>query len=122
MWSSRFLLDLLLTVRPRAGEELDKELWEMLSDDCVMGAPPYRKPLRGKMKIAAILKIILQLTPDFHYSRQWVQGSDLALEFRGHLDGKPEFPIQGLFLFFFDFPTSPFSFFFPHESLTQALI
>ena len=42
----------------------------------------------GKLKVMTILKIILELVPDFTYKRQFVEGDDIALEFVGHVDGQ----------------------------------
>eukprot|EP00008_Paramoeba_atlantica_P005226 CAMPEP_0201487404 /NCGR_PEP_ID=MMETSP0151_2-20130828/12849_1 /ASSEMBLY_ACC=CAM_ASM_000257 /TAXON_ID=200890 /ORGANISM="Paramoeba atlantica, Strain 621/1 / CCAP 1560/9" /LENGTH=140 /DNA_ID=CAMNT_0047872423 /DNA_START=61 /DNA_END=483 /DNA_ORIENTATION=+ len=77
-------------------EEAKQELFHMIADDVVMGAPPYRKKLTGKMKVWTILGIIIDLVPDFKYDRQFVDGSDLALEFLGHVDSQDKFPVQGI--------------------------
>ena len=65
----------------------------MLCDDVTVGAPPYWAKLEGRELVANLLGIILETIEDFTYHRQWINGREIALEFRGHI-GKLE--LQGI--------------------------
>ena len=56
-----------------------------LADDVSMGAPPYWNELQGKEVVHRLLSVIVDTIEDFTYHREWVDGSELALEFRGHV-------------------------------------
>ena len=53
----------------------------ILSEDVVMGAPPHWKKLEGKPMVSRVLGIILNTLEEFAYHREWIEGSELALEF-----------------------------------------
>ena len=69
------------------------ELAAILADDISMGAPPYWSKLEGKDLVAHLLGIIIGTIEDFTYHRQWVEGTELALEFHGHVG---EHQLQGI--------------------------
>ncbi|MFT4570663.1 MAG: hypothetical protein ACI8TX_000721 [Hyphomicrobiaceae bacterium] len=65
----------------------------MLADDITIGAPPYWGHLEGHDLVGRLLKLILQTIEGFTYHREWRDGVELALEFRGKV-GKTE--LQGV--------------------------
>lgn len=74
-------------------------LSDVLSEDISMGAPPYWSSLSGKPLVHHLLGIIVTTIEDFTYHREWVDGRELALEFRGHVD---EHELQGIDLITLD--------------------
>ena len=56
-----------------------------LAEDITMGAPPYWTPMQGKEVVSRLLGVIVETIADFTYHREWVDGNELALEFRGHV-------------------------------------
>ena len=66
---------------------------ELVADDITMGSPPYWNKLEGKPLVVHLLGVIVHSIDDFTYHRQWRNGRELALEFRGHY-GKHE--LQGI--------------------------
>jgi len=66
---------------------------ELVADDISMGAPPYWNKLEGKPLVVYLLGVIVHSIEGFTYHRQWRDGRELALEFRGHY-GKHE--LQGI--------------------------
>src|SRR3989338_119951 len=83
-------------------EEKLEKISALVSEEVTMGAPPYWKRLEGKLKVCILLGIIIDLIPDFEYHRQFVDGSNVALEFTGHLEGNSKFPVQGIDLITLD--------------------
>ena len=65
----------------------------ILADDVRLGAPPYWNELEGRALVAHLLGLILHTIEDFTYHREWRSGSELALEFRGHVG---EHQLQGI--------------------------
>ncbi len=57
----------------------------LLAEDMTMGAPPYWNKLEGIDVIHYLLGVIISTIEDFTYYREWVSGSELCLEFRGHI-------------------------------------
>jgi hypothetical protein len=74
-------------------------LGEIIAEDIAMGAPPYWAPLGGKALVQHLLGIIIDTIEDFTYHREFVQGAELALEFRGHVG---EHQLQGIDLITLD--------------------
>jgi hypothetical protein len=72
---------------------------EVLADDVTLGAPPYWTKLRGKEIVQHLLSIIVDTIEDFSYQREWLSGSELALEFTGHIG---EHRLQGIDLISLD--------------------
>jgi hypothetical protein len=80
----------------------DKDLGalrEILSPAIKLGAPPYWGDLEGRDLVTHLLGIIVTTIEDFTYHREWVDGRELALEFRGRV-GKLE--LQGIDLITLD--------------------
>ena len=59
----------------------------VLAEDVTLGAPPYWAKLETKEVVLRLLNIIINTIDDFIYHREWINGSELALEFRGSVDG-----------------------------------
>jgi len=72
---------------------------DVLADDVTLGAPPYWNPLEGRELVAHLLGLIVQTIEDFRYRREWVSGSELALEFTGRVG---DLDLQGVDLISLD--------------------
>ncbi len=59
----------------------------VLAEDVTLGAPPYWAKLETKEVVLRLLKIIINTIDGFTYHREWINGPELALEFRGSVDG-----------------------------------
>lgn len=62
-------------------------LGEVLAEDVTVGAPPYWTKHEGRQVVHRLLGIIIETIDDFTYHREWVEGPELALEFRGSIGG-----------------------------------
>jgi len=60
---------------------------EMLSDDVVFTSPVAFKPYAGKAITTAILRNVVQVFEDFHYTRQMIDGPLHAYVFEAKVDG-----------------------------------
>ena len=59
----------------------------VLAENVTLGAPPYWAKLETKEVVLRLLKIIINTIDEFIYHREWINGPELALEFRGSVDG-----------------------------------
>jgi len=57
----------------------------VLAPEVEIGAPPYWEPLRGAPLVQHLLGLILETVEGFTYHREWANGRELALEFRGRV-------------------------------------
>jgi hypothetical protein len=57
----------------------------LLAPDVEVGAPPYWEPFRGAALAQHLLGLILETVEGFTYHREWCDGAELALEFRGRV-------------------------------------
>lgn len=71
----------------------------VLAEDVALGAPPYWKKLQGREIVQHLLGLIVETIEDFTYHREWADGRELALEFRGHVGGRE---LQGIDLITLD--------------------
>lgn len=71
----------------------------VLAPDVTLGAPPYWKKLAGRELVQHLLGLIVATIEDFTYHREWRDGRELALEFRGHVGGSE---LQGIDLITLD--------------------
>jgi hypothetical protein len=71
----------------------------VLAESVRMGAPPYWNELEGRPLVAFLLGVILHTIDDFTYHREWVDGAELALEFRGRVG---DLDLQGIDLITLD--------------------
>jgi hypothetical protein len=74
-------------------------LTALLREDVTIGAPPYWTKLEGRPLVHHLLGLILETIEGFTYYREWQQGGELALEFRGTVDG---LELQGIDLISLD--------------------
>jgi len=80
--------------------ERDMEaLREVLAEDVTMGAPPYWNKLQGRDVVHQLLGLIVETIEEFTYHREWRDGAELALEFRGHVGDRD---LQGIDLISLD--------------------
>lgn len=59
----------------------------VLAEDVTLGAPPYWTKLETKEVVLRLLGIIINTIDEFTYHREWIDGPELALEFRGSVEG-----------------------------------
>ena len=71
----------------------------MLAEDISMGAPSYWAKLQGRDLVHHLLGLVVHTIEDFSYHREWQDGSELALEFTGHVG---ELDVQGIDLITLD--------------------
>jgi hypothetical protein len=80
--------------------ERDMEaLRDVLADDVTMGAPPYWNKVQGREVVHHLLGLIVDTIEEFTYHREWRDGAELALEFRGHVGDRE---LQGIDLISLD--------------------
>lgn len=93
-------IDSFLSEWHRVVAAKDREaLRGLLAEDVSMGAPPYFEKLRGRDLVHHLLGLILHTIEDFTYHREWQNGGELALEFRGRVGG---LELQGIDLISLD--------------------
>ena len=66
---------------------------DLLAEDVKLGAPPYWGTLEGRDLVTYLLTLIIQTIDGFTYHREWRNGAELALEFKGTVGGKN---VQGI--------------------------
>lgn len=71
----------------------------LLADDVCLGAPPYWEPFRDRDLVEHLLGLILETIQGFTYHREWRNGREIALEFRGRV---AERELQGIDLISLD--------------------
>jgi hypothetical protein len=71
----------------------------VLAEDVELGAPPYWNPLQGRALVQHLLGLILETIEGFTYHREWSQGRELALEFKGRVG---DLDVQGIDLISLD--------------------
>lgn len=74
-------------------------LGAVLAPDVTLGAPPYWSKLAGRELVQHLLGLIVHTIEDFTYHREWLEGRELALEFRGRVG---EIELQGIDLISLD--------------------
>jgi len=72
---------------------------DLLAEDVIIGAPPYWEPLEGHPLVTHLLGIIVTTIEDLRYRREWIDGNELALEFRGQVGDEQ---LQGIDLITLD--------------------
>ncbi len=65
----------------------ESQMRALMADDVVFRPPTYWKDWGGPDIVARILSHVRQVFEGLTYHREWVDGSDLALEFTGTIDG-----------------------------------
>ncbi len=81
-----------------AEQDVDS-LGDVLCDDVTLGSPPYWPRLEGAEVVQHLLGIVIRTIENFTYHREWWKGSELALEFTGHVG---ELELQGVDLISLD--------------------
>jgi len=85
---------------PRIVESRDLgALGEILGESPTLGAPPYWQKLAGRDVVHHLLGIIIETIEGFTYHREWINQSELALEFTGQVAGMD---LQGIDLITID--------------------
>jgi len=69
-----------------ADRDLDA-LHDLLAADVSLGVPPYWAKLSGREISHHLLGLIVHTIDDFTYHREWQTGNQIALEFKGSVDG-----------------------------------
>jgi hypothetical protein len=92
--------DAFLTDWHRIVAEKDRDgLRARLAEHVSLGAPPYWTKLEGRDVVHHLLGLILDTIEGFTYHREWREGAELALEFRGRVG---ELELQGIDLITLD--------------------
>jgi hypothetical protein len=68
-------------------------LGAVLAPDVTLGAPPYWSKLAGRELVQHLLGLVVNTIEGFTYHREWRDGVELALEFRGRVG---EIELQGI--------------------------
>lgn len=68
-------------------QDIDAAL-ELLHEDVVFRSPVVFTPYRGRFAVAPILKAVVQVFEDFHYTRELTSPPDHALLFRARIGDK----------------------------------
>jgi len=83
----------IVAEKDRAGLE------RVLAEDVTLGVPPYWQKLHGRPIAVHLLMLIVHTIEDFTYHREWRDGREFALEFRGHVG---DIELQGIDLLTLD--------------------
>jgi len=75
-----------------ADRDLDA-LFDLLAPDVSLGVPPYWGRLEGREIAHHLLGLIVHTIDGFTYHREWQKGEQIALEFKGEVDGRE---LQGI--------------------------
>lgn len=82
------------------GSYRDPAVFEaMLADEVVLHTPRFWNPVTDRRWLMGILSMIPQVIEEFTYHRQWIDGDEVLLEFRGTVDGKA---LHGIDIFTLD--------------------
>ena len=65
----------------------------VLAKDVSIGAPPYWEKIDGRDLVGHLLGLIVHTIEGFTYHREWRDGSEFALEFRGRVG---DIELQGI--------------------------
>lgn len=57
----------------------------LVADDAVISSPAFYKPKASKPYVVAILTAVVSGFEDFVYTKEWVDGSDIILEFESRI-------------------------------------
>ncbi len=63
-------------------------LSSIIADDAVLLSPAFWKPREGKDKVLAILKAVTDTFEGLTYTKEWISGDEIILEFETTVDGK----------------------------------
>lgn len=74
-------------------------LRKVLAPDVAIGPPPYWTKLNGEKLVHHLLGLVIETIEDFTYHREWQDGTELALEFTGHVG---DMDLQGIDLITLD--------------------
>ena len=74
-------------------------LSDVLAEDVTMGAPPYWQDFEGVEVVQHLLGLVIETIEGFSYHREWVDGRELALEFKGRVG---DIDLQGIDLITLD--------------------
>lgn len=69
-----------------ADRDLDG-LDELVAEGAHVSSPAYWSPKGPKPYVMQILKAVIDGTNDFHYTKEWVDGNEIILEFTAEIDG-----------------------------------
>jgi len=75
-----------------AEKDLDA-LEKLLTEDVTIGAPPYWDKLAGRDLVHHLLGLVIDTIEGFTYYREWRDGNELALEFKGRVG---DLDLQGI--------------------------
>jgi SnoaL-like domain len=68
---------------------VDDQRFDMLDDliaeDARLLSPAFWKPRQGRDNVAAVLRAVAGIFEDFHYTKEWLDGDEILLEFEARI-------------------------------------
>ena len=61
-------------------------LGELVAEDAKISSPAYWSPKGPKPYVMEILRAVVEGTEDFHYTKEWIDGNEMILEFGARID------------------------------------
>jgi hypothetical protein len=61
---------------------------ELVADDAGISSPAFYTPKQSKPYVIAILNAVMQGFEDFRYTKEWVDGNEIILEFETRIGDK----------------------------------
>ncbi len=80
----QFLKNWHLFVDGRRADMLD----DLIAADARLLSPAFWKPREGRDNVAMVLTAVAGIFEDFNYSKEWIDGDDLILEFEARIGDK----------------------------------
>lgn len=63
-------------------------LASIIAENATLLSPAFWKPREGKEKVVAVLKAVTETFENLTYTKEWVSGNEIILEFTTQVDGK----------------------------------
>ncbi|MCK0068921.1 nuclear transport factor 2 family protein [Kordiimonas laminariae] len=73
----------------KAVHDQDLELLSsIIADDASLLSPAFWRPREGKAKVVAVLKAVTETFEGLTYTKEWISGNEVILEFNTEVEGK----------------------------------
>ena len=63
-------------------------LASIIAEDATLLSPAFWKPREGREKVVTVLKAVTETFQDLTYTKEWISGNEIILEFTTLVDGK----------------------------------
>ena len=60
----------------------------IIADDATLLSPAFWQPRQGKEKVVMVLKAVAETFQELTYTKEWIDGNELILEFTTRVDDK----------------------------------